>query len=249
MVDVGRAAHGDRYRVVVDGDARPDPWSRWQPDGLDRPVGVRRPASIGAVRTGHGGRPARPAAGSASGCVYELHVGTFSPSRRPSPAWSSTCAGLADLGVTHVELMPVAQFPGDRGWGYDGVFWSATQHSYGGPAALVDLVDAAHEAGLGVVLDVVYNHIGPTGDQTFDRFGPFFTDRHHTPWGRAVNVDGPGSGAVGRRSSRTPSGGCGEIGVDGLRVDACHAIVDQSARHVLAELDRPAPGPSTPMRC
>jgi maltooligosyltrehalose trehalohydrolase len=138
--------------------------------------------------------------------------------------------------VTVLELMPVNQFPGDRGWGYDGIFWSAAQHSYGGPAELVRLVDAAHELGMAVILDVVFNHVGPTGDTLLGAFGPFFTDRHRTPWGPAVNVDGPGSDAVRRTILQTADWWVGAVGFDGLRVDACHAIVDQGARHVLAAL-------------
>ncbi|MCU1499661.1 MAG: treZ [Acidimicrobiales bacterium] len=236
LVQLPEGRHGQRYTVCLDGTDRPDPWSRWQPDGADGPSALVDPAHIGAVAPGRGGRPPRPAAAPLSrACLYELHVGTFS-AEGDFAGVISHLPELVDLGITHVELMPIGQFPGDRGWGYDGIFWSAAQHSYGGPEGVVALVDAAHQLGLGVILDVVYNHIGPTGDQVYDAHGPFFTDRHHTPWGQAINVDGPGSGAVRETIFQNALWWVGEIGVDGLRVDACHAIVDQSARHLLAEL-------------
>jgi maltooligosyltrehalose trehalohydrolase len=232
---VAEASHGDRYLLEVDGTRVADPWSRWQPEGTDGPSAFVDPAAIGAGAPGDGGRPARPDPLPAHRVIAELHVGAASA--------AGTFDGLvprldhlAALGVTHVELMPVAQFPGDHGWGYDGIFWSAAQHSYGGPAGLVRFVDEAHARGLGVILDVVFNHVGPTGAETYRAFGPFFTDRHTTPWGDAVNVDGPGSDGVRATILAAARWWVGEIGVDGLRVDACHAIVDQSARHVLAEL-------------
>jgi maltooligosyltrehalose trehalohydrolase len=229
------AGHGDRYRLEVDGTRVADPWSRWQPEGADGPSAFVDPAQIGAGPPGVGCRPPRPDVPVGDRVVAELHVGAASA--------AGTFDGLvprldqlAALGITHVELMPVNQFPGDRGWGYDGIFWSAAQHSYGGPAGLVRFVDEAHARGLGVVLDVVFNHIGPTGDHTYDPVGPFLTDRHQTPWGKAVNVDGPGADGVRATILAAARWWVGEVGVDGLRVDACHAIVDQSARHVLAEL-------------
>ena len=227
--------HGQRYEVAVDGVRGPDPWSRWQPDGSAGRSAVVDPTVIGAVEPGTLGRPARPARTLADAVIYELHVGTFSASG-DFPGVIEHLGGLADLGITHVELMPVNQFPGRHGWGYDGIFWSAAHHAYGGPARLVQLVDAAHEAGLGVLLDVVYNHIGPEGGELYDRFGPFFTDAHETPWGKGINVDGPGSAAVRETILQSAAWWVGSIGVDGLRVDACHAIVDTSPRHVLAEL-------------
>ncbi|MBX3287586.1 MAG: malto-oligosyltrehalose trehalohydrolase, partial [Actinobacteria bacterium] len=187
------------------------------------------------VEPGTAGRPATCPAGGGGDVLYELHVGTFSE--------PGTFAGvvphldaLVDLGVTVVELMPVNQFPGERGWGYDGIFWSAAQHSYGGPAELVRLVDAAHERGLAIVVDVVFNHLGPTGDTLLSAFGPFFTDRHRTPWGPAINLDGPGSDAVRDTILQAAAWWVRDVGADGLRVDACHALVDQRPRHVLAEL-------------
>jgi maltooligosyltrehalose trehalohydrolase len=233
--DLPGVEHGDRYRIELDGVTHRDPWSRWQPDGCDGPPAALDPRAIGATAVGRGARPPRPELDPEATILYELHVGAFTRG-----------GGLVDvipaldrlvaLGVTHIELMPVAQFPGRHGWGYDGIFWSAVQHSYGGPAAFVALVDAAHERGLGVIADVVYNHVGPTGGEVYEAFGPFFTDRHQTAWGPAVNVDGPGSDAVRETVFQAAEWFVDDLGVDGLRVDACHAIVDQSARHVLAEL-------------
>ena len=227
--------HGQAYRIELDGTEWADPWSRWQPSGTTGPSAVVDPAAIGAGPPGSAGRPARPVRPLADAVIYELHVGAFSPTGDFSGV-TEQLGRLFDLGVTHIELMPVAQFPGRHGWGYDGIFWSAAHAAYGGPGHLVQLVDAAHEAGLGVILDVVYNHVGPTGDEVYAAYGPFFTDRHSTPWGRAINVDGPGSGAVRETILQNAEWWVGSVGVDGLRVDACHAIVDQSARHVLAEL-------------
>ena len=235
LTDVPKARHGQRYELRLDGTDRPDPWSRHQPDGCQAASALVDPAAFGAVTPGTGGRPDRPSLRLADAVIYELHVGCFSTSGDFAGVIEHL-GDLAGLGVTHLELMPVNEFPGDRGWGYDGIFWSAAHHAYGGPEQLVALVDAAHRAGLGVILDVVYNHIGPTGDQIYDAHGPFLTDRHSTPWGRAINVDGPGSGAVTETILQNATWWIDAIGVDGLRVDACHAIVDQSARPVLARL-------------
>ena len=229
------AVHGDRYWIEVDGQRWPDPWSRWQPDGIDGPSALLDPAAIGAVPPGSPGRRPAPARDWGDELVYELHVGTFSD----EGTFDGVVAHLDELvalGVTVVELMPVNQFPGERGWGYDGIFWSAAQHSYGGPAGLVRLVDAAHERGLALLVDVVFNHVGPTGDTLLSAFGPFFTDRHRTPWGPAINLDGPGSDAVRATILQAADWWVRHVGADGLRVDACHALVDQRARHVLAEL-------------
>jgi maltooligosyltrehalose trehalohydrolase len=166
--------------------------------------------------------------------LYELHVGTFSA--------AGTFAGavehldhLVDLGVTAVELMPVVEFSGGRGWGYDGVDLWAPHHAYGGPEGLKALVDACHRRGLGVILDVVYNHLGPAGNH-LSAFGPYFTDHHHTNWGEGVNVDGPGSDEVRRFVVDNALMWLRDYHVDGLRIDAVHAIVDESARHVLEQL-------------
>src|SRR5581483_2482051 len=155
-------------------------------------------------------------------------AGTFDAAIEKLPA-------LVDLGVTTVELMPVAEFPGDRGWGYDGVDLWAPHHAYGGPEGLKRLVDACHRHGLAVVLDVVYNHLGPDGNYLRE-FGPYFTDRHSTPWGDAVNLDGPGSDEVRAFFLDNACMWLRDYHLDGLRLDAVHAIVDTSAVHLLEEL-------------
>ena len=228
-------SHGDRYRVDLDGELRPDPWSRWQPDGNEGPSAALDPAVVGAVPPGSGGRPERPERPLADAVIYELHVGAFTAGGGLRDVIERLDT-LVGLGITHIELMPVAQFPGEHGWGYDGIFWSAVHHAYGGPAALVELVDAAHQRGLAVLLDVVFNHVGPTGDGIYEAFGPFFTDHHPTAWGPGINVDGPGSDVVRETIFQAAEWWVRDVGLDGLRVDACHAIADASARHVLAEL-------------
>jgi maltooligosyltrehalose trehalohydrolase len=229
VADVGPGAHY-RYRLTRDeGDPidRSDPASRWQPEGLHGPSAVDDPAFDW---TDHGWRP-RPLHEQV---LYELHVGTFTP-EGTFDAIIPRLADLADLGITAIELMPIWQFPGERNWGYDGVLPYAPQHSYGGPAGLRRLVDAAHGAGIGVVLDVVYNHYGPEGNHLAD-FGPYLTDRYDTPWGQAVNVDGPDSDAVRRYAVENAVRWVRDFHIDGLRLDAVHAIVDTSAVHLLEEL-------------
>ncbi|MFN8019201.1 MAG: alpha-amylase family glycosyl hydrolase [Acidimicrobiales bacterium] len=228
-------AHGDRYLVEVDRQRHPDPWARAQPDGVDGPSAAVDPAAIGAVEPGTAGRPPHPPLRPEDVVVYELHVGTFTP-EGTLDAVAAKLGHLASLGVTHIELMPLASFPGERGWGYDGIAWQAVHHRYGGPEALVRLVDQAHVVGLGVIVDVVFNHVGPTGDHRYRACGPFFTDRHRTPWGDAINLDGPGSDVVRATILQAAAWWLGPIGADGLRVDACHALVDQRPRHILAEL-------------
>jgi maltooligosyltrehalose trehalohydrolase len=223
---------GDRYRYrlhLPDGQAleRSDPASRWQPDGLHGPSAVDDP---GFAWTDAAWHPAP----LHEQVIYELHVGTFTP-EGTFDAIVPRLPELADLGVTSIELMPIWQFPGERNWGYDGVLPYAPQHSYGGPDGLRRLVDAAHAAGLGVILDVVYNHYGPEGNHLAD-FGPYLTDRYDTPWGQAVNVDGPDSDAVRRFAVENAARWVRDFHVDGLRLDAVHAIVDTSAVHLLEEL-------------
>jgi maltooligosyltrehalose trehalohydrolase len=168
------------------------------------------------------------------GVLYELHVGTFTP-EGTLPAVEQHLDELVGLGVDVVELMPVAAFPGRWGWGYDGVHAYAVHEPYGGPAALQHLVDACHGRGLGVCLDVVYNHLGPSGNY-LSRFGPYFSDRHHTPWGQAVNLDGPGSHEVRRWVVDNALRWFTEFHVDALRLDAVHDLLDDSPRHLLAQL-------------
>ncbi|MGN6693537.1 MAG: alpha-amylase family glycosyl hydrolase [Aquihabitans sp.] len=233
--DLPDLAHGDRYLLDVDGTRIADPWSRWQSDGVEGPAAALDPARIGAVSPATGPRPRRPHLPKDEAVVYELHVGTFTVSGTFDGV-ASRLEHLAHLGITHLELLPVGAFPGRNGWGYDAISWQAVHEAYGGPAGLVRLIDLAHVHGLGVIIDVVFNHVGPGGDERYRTCGPFFTDRHHTPWGDAINVDGPGSDLVRATILQTAEWWLGPMGADGLRVDACHAIVDQSARHVLAEL-------------
>ena len=166
--------------------------------------------------------------------IYELHVGTFSAAGTFDGV-GDHLADLRDLGVTAIEIMPVAQFPGRRNWGYDGVYPFAAQHSYGGARGLRRLVDAAHAVGLAVLLDVVYNHLGPEGN-FLGRFGPYFTDRYRTPWGQAVNYDGPDSAGVRRFVVENAVHWVRDFHLDGLRLDAVHGIFDASPRHILTEL-------------
>jgi maltooligosyltrehalose trehalohydrolase len=222
------AAPGRRYAYVLDGgDSLPDPASGWQPDGVDGPsavVGEEFAWTDGGWR----GAPLDELV------LYELHVGTFTPEGTFDAAVARFPA-LAQLGVTAIELMPVAEFPGSRNWGYDGVFPYAAQSTYGGPQGLKRLVDAAHGAGIAVCLDVVYNHLGPEGN-VLHRYGPYFSDRYRTPWGEAVNVDGPGSDAVRGYFVGNALRWFEDFHIDALRLDAVQEIVDTSAVHFLAEL-------------
>jgi maltooligosyltrehalose trehalohydrolase len=220
---------GRRYRYRLDDDAEqlPDPASALQPDGVHGPSAVVDPAFPWTDERWRG----VPLDGLV---FYELHTGVFT-AEGTLDAIVPRLAALAELGVTAIELMPVSQFPGERNWGYDGVFPYAVQHSYGGPDGLKRLVDASHTAGLAVCLDVVLNHLGPEGN-VLPRYGPYLTDRYCTPWGPAMNVDGPGSDGV--RAFLT---GCAlrwfeEFHVDALRLDAADQIPDMSAVHFLAEL-------------
>ena len=227
---VTAAAHGDDYWFVVDGRRLPDPCSRWQPEGLRGPSRVFAPAAARA-----GGRFRGPRLEDL--VVYELHVGTFS-AEGTFDAAIPHLDGLAELGVTAIEIMPVAEFPGHHGWGYDGVYLSAPQSSYGGPEALLRLVAAAHERGLGVLLDVVYNHVGASGTPALEAFGPYFTAKYETPWGRAMNYDDADCDPVREWVLQSAEGWVGDFGIDGLRLDAIHAIFDASAEHIVEALAR-----------
>ncbi len=169
-----------------------------------------------------------------SALIYELHVGTFT-TEGTFEAAIGKLDHLKTLGVTHVEIMPVADFPGRFGWGYDGVNLFAPRHAYGGPEGLKKLVDACHGKKLGVILDVVYNHLGPSGNY-LPKFAPYFTDRHHTPWGDALNFDGPYSDEVRRYFCDNALMWLRDYHIDGLRLDAVHAIVDTSATPFLEQL-------------
>jgi maltooligosyltrehalose trehalohydrolase len=216
------ARHGDDYWFVVDGVDRPDPASRWQPGGVRGPSRVLDTAQFDL-------EPVRPALEEL--VLYELHVGTFTQEGTFDAAIRHLGA-LADLGVTAVEVMPIATFPGTRGWGYDGLYTSAPHEAYGGPEAFARFVDAAHDEGLGVVLDVVYNHVGP-GNEALRAFGPYFTDRHETFWGDALDYSQRG---VREWAIQNAELWVRDYGVDGLRLDAVHAVFDDSPRHVLADL-------------
>jgi maltooligosyltrehalose trehalohydrolase len=220
---------GTDYRFRLDGgEPLPDPRSMWQPEGVHGPSRTVDPAEFEWSDAGW-----QPAPLSAA-VIYELHVGTFSREGTFEGAIAHL-DHLVSLGVTHAELLPVAEFPGDRGWGYDGVDLYAPHHAYGGPAGLVRLVDACHARGLGVLLDVVYNHLGPAGNY-LGRFGPYFTDRYSTPWGDAVNLDGRGSEEVRRFVVDNALMWLRDYHFDGLRIDAVHAIVDTSAVHLLEQM-------------
>lgn len=222
-------AHGTDYWFAVDGgDARPDPRSPWQPDGVHGPSRTFDPDRFAWTDAGWPGRDVRGAV------VYELHVGTFTPEGTLDAA-VDRLDHLVDLGVDVVELMPVAAFPGVHGWGYDGVALFAVHEPYGGPEALQRFVDAAHARGLAVCLDVVHNHLGPSGNY-LGVFGPYFTDRHVTPWGQAVNLDGPDAAEVRAFLVDNAVRWLRDFHLDALRLDAVHALVDHSPRHVLAEM-------------
>jgi maltooligosyltrehalose trehalohydrolase len=228
-VEVDAGGPALEYGFALDGGPTlPDPRSPWQPEGvhgLSRPVDHSAfPWTDGAWRGTH----------LPSAVLYELHVGTFSP-EGTFDGVIQRLDHLVDLGVTAVELLPVAEFSGTRGWGYDGVDLYAPHSAYGGPDGLKRLVDACHNRGLGVVLDVVYNHLGPEGNH-LGAFGPYFTDFYATPWGQAVNYDRAGSDEVRRFAIDNAVMWLRDYHVDGLRLDAVHAMVDTGAVHVLEEL-------------
>jgi maltooligosyltrehalose trehalohydrolase len=223
--------HGSDYAFVVDGEELPDPCTRWQPGGLRGRSRVVDPRAFEWTDAAF-----RPGA-MADQVLYELHVGTFSDEGTFEGAIPHL-AELAALGVTAIEVMPVAEFPGARGWGYDGVYISAAHSAYGGPLGFAKLVDAAHAAGLGVVLDVVYNHVGASGVKAMEAFGPYFTDKYETPWGRAINYDDRDSDPVREWVLQSAEGWARDFHVDGLRLDAIHAIVDSNAEHLVAAVAR-----------
>lgn len=217
------------YGYWVDGQGPyPDPRSPWQPTGVH---GLSHQVDHRAFRWADRSWQAKPLD---QAVIYELHIGTFTPQGTFEAAISRLDA-LVDLGVTHIELMPVAEFPGDRGWGYDGVDLYAPHHTYGGPLGLKRLVDACHAKGLAVILDVVYNHLGPEGNY-LSIFGPYYEERYATPWGEAMNFDGPGSDEVRLFFIDNAVSWVEHYHVDGLRLDAVHAMIDQSAQHFLERL-------------
>ena len=220
---------GTDYAFSLDGgEPRPDPRSPWQPHGIHAPS---RTVDHDAFAWTDAGWSAPPLADAV---IYELHVGTFTP--------AGTFEGvidrlddLAELGVTHLELLPVVEFGGERGWGYDGVDLFAPHHAYGGPEGLKRLVDAAHARGLAVLIDVVYNHLGPAGNYLAE-FGPYFSDKYTTPWGEAVNFDEAGSHEVRRFVVDNALMWMRDYHADGLRLDAMQAIFDMSAIHIGEEI-------------
>jgi len=227
--DVAGLGPGDDYGFSLDGGpVRPDPRSRHQPHGVH---GLSRVVDPDTFAWGdHEWR----GFDLAHAVLYEIHIGTFSPEGTFDGA-VGRLDHLVDLGVDAIELMPVAEFPGRRGWGYDGVHLWAPHDAYGGPDGLRRLVDACHARGLGVLLDVVYNHVGPVGNY-LGEFGPYFSERHTTTWGPAPNFDGPGADGVRSFVVDNARMWLRDYHFDGLRLDAVHALVDDSAVHLLEQL-------------
>jgi maltooligosyltrehalose trehalohydrolase len=229
IATVPNVREGADYFYLLEGEReRPDPVSRWQPGGVHGPSRIVDPKLFRWSDHRWSGIPLKDF------IIYELHTGTFTP--------EGTFEGviprlpyLRDLGITAIEIMPVAEVPGKRNWGYDGASLYAPQSSYGGPTGLKKLVDACHGLGLAVVIDVVYNHLGPEGNYLAE-FAPCFTDAYHTPWGKAINFDGPESDGMRRFVIDNALYWLTEYHVDALRLDAIHSIYDFGARHILDEL-------------
>ena len=243
-VITGEASAGSRYRYRIDGETLvPDPASRRNPQGVHGPSEVVDPEAFDWTDDGWRAPPWRESV------VYELHIGTFTP--------EGTFAGVARrlehlqrLGVTAIELMPIAEFPGSRGWGYDGVLPYAPASAYGSPEDLKSLVCAAHAQGIAVMLDVVYNHFGPEGNFLHLYAPQFFTERHSTPWGAAMDFEGPASRTVRDFFIHNALYWLEEYHLDGLRLDAVHAIIDGGEPHILTEIARAArvgPGRERPV--
>src|SRR5215207_6416079 len=222
-------APGEDYTYVIEGVEIPDPGSRWQPGGLRGPSRVLDTAAF--AWTDEDFTP--PAL--ADSVIYELHVGTFTP-EGTFEAVIAHLRALRELGITTIELLPVAEFPGVHGWGYDGVYLSAAHSAYGGPLGLQRLVDAAHGEGLAVLLDVVYNHVGASGGQALEAYGPYFTEKYETFWGKAINFDDADCDAVREWVLQSAEGWVRDFHVDGLRLDAVHAIFDGGAVHLVQAL-------------
>jgi maltooligosyltrehalose trehalohydrolase len=224
------ASDGDKYAYIVDGQQPlPDPVSRLLPDGVHGSTQIVDPDSFSWTDRAWRGVPLRDY------IIYELHIGTFTPEGTFAAAITKLKYLKDELGMTAIEIMPVAAFPGDRNWGYDGVSLYAVQASYGGPEGLKQLVNAAHEAGLALILDVVYNHLGNEGNY-LRNFGPYFTDLHKTPWGDAVNYDAPGAEGVREFVVQNALYWLREYHLDGLRLDAVQTIHDESTKQILAEI-------------
>src|SRR5436190_3072043 len=226
-------AEGQPYTYQLDGGPeRPDPASRWQPQGIHQPSAV---VQLDRFDWSEGDWPGIR---REQLVIYELHVGTFTAAGTFDGA-IERLELLREMGITAIELMPIGQFPGERGWGYDGVHPYAVHEAYGGPRGLQRFVEAAHRTGLAVILDVVYNHLGPEGNY-LSEFGPYFTDRYFTPWGAAFNFDDRGCDAVRAFVLDSVRQWIRDFHMDGLRLDAVHAIFDHSPRHILREIKETA---------
>jgi maltooligosyltrehalose trehalohydrolase len=228
--EVATAGPGSDYGFVIDGlePPLPDPRAQWQPNGVHA---ASRVVDHAAFAWSDSGWQAPPLS---SALIYELHLGTFTPEGTLKAA-ESHLDYLKDLGVTHVELMPIANFPGTRGWGYDGVDLYAIFNAYGEPGDLKDFVNACHAKGLAVLLDVVYNHLGPVGNY-LEKFGPYFNPNHSTPWGAAINFEEAGAAEVRRFLIDNALMWLRDYHIDGLRLDAVHSFNDRSAIHFLEQL-------------
>jgi maltooligosyltrehalose trehalohydrolase len=229
--EVAAAGPGSDYGFVIDGlePPLPDPRTQWQPNGVHA---ESRVVDHSSFFWSDGGWQAPPLS---SALIYELHLGTFTPEGTLKAA-ESHLDYLKDLGVTHVELMPIANFPGKRGWGYDGVDLYAIFNAYGEPGDLKDFVNACHAKGLAVLLDVVYNHLGPVGNY-LEKFGPYFNPNHSTPWGAAINFEEAGSTEVRRYLIDNALMWLRDYHIDGLRLDAVHSFNDRTAIHFLEQLE------------
>jgi maltooligosyltrehalose trehalohydrolase len=230
QADLEAAHAGSDYAYFLDNEnlALPDPRSPWQPNGVHGPSRLLDHAAFQRTDAAWEAPPL------SSAVIYELHIGTFTPEGTFDAA-RAKLVSLRDLGITHVELMPVNSFPGIRGWGYDGVDLFAPHEPYGGPEALKRFVDACHAKGLAVLLDVVYNHLGPDGNY-LAKFGPYFTAAHHTPWGDAVNLEDRGSREVRQFFCDNAVMWLRDYHCDGLRLDAVHAYTDRSAINFMEQL-------------
>ena len=225
---VEEATSGTEYSFEIDGNPIPDPRSSFQPQGIHGPSQVIDHEEFKWTDAHWQARPL------ASAIIYELHIGTFTPEGKFLSA-IDRLPHLVNLGITHVEIMPVNEFSGSSGWGYDGVDLCAPHHAYGTPDELKQLIDACHAHGIAVLLDVVYNHFGPTGNY-LNRFGTYFTEAYHTPWGAAVNLDHKDSLEVRRFLLDNALMWLRDYHFDGLRLDAVHAFYDSSAIHFLEDL-------------
>jgi maltooligosyltrehalose trehalohydrolase len=229
---VDEAGPGTDYAFLLDEDTTPypDPRGAWQPHGVH---GASRLVDHSAFQWTHASWQVQPLSAAV---IYELHIGTFT-TEGTFDAAIARLEYLSALGITHIELMPVAEFPGDFGWGYDGVSLFAVRHQYGGPDGLKRLVDACHGHGIAVIIDVVYNHFGPIGNYT-NKFGPYQKDKHRTPWGEAINFEGEGSDEVRRFFCDNALMFLRDYRADGLRLDAVHEFIDRSAIHFMEQLSK-----------